>query len=82
MKGVPYKKEHYGRQVWVSPILDEARKEEGLCYSCAKFSTNESENCLVARNLFEICKREGITTPVASCPEFEQLSAPEDEWHH
>lgn len=61
-------RKHHGRDVWVRRDLAGKHREHCLCYQCVRF-TSETE-CPIAKDVFSICLKHGITTPVWECPEF------------
>lgn len=71
MNGKPYQAEKYGRVVWISPLLEELRHAECLCWNCTKLKPAQSNNCPIAQSLFDICVKHDVATPVTRCPEFE-----------
>ncbi len=71
MKGTPRQEEHYGHVVWVSPLLEEIRREECLCWNCSRLKPGQPDNCSIAESLYGICVRENVATPVTRCPKWE-----------
>jgi len=61
---------HHNYIVWVEINLIGKHKKYCLCYACDKFNPNIIENCNIAQELFELCIRHHITTPVWECPDF------------
>lgn len=64
------KYEHYGTVVSVKERLKGTHRENCLCYSCEFFHPGEESNCYIAQELFGICVKYHITTPVFECPKF------------
>ena len=60
--------EHHGNDVAVRSDLKGKHREYCLCYDCEKFIPEDREkNCPIASELFEICKKHGVVTPVWEC---------------
>ena len=68
MKGTPYQAEKHGQVVWVSPLLEEIRGEECLCWNCSRLKPQQPDNCSIAESLYRICVEYGVATPVTRCP--------------
>ena len=62
------KYEHHGRAVWVKAELQGKHRSHCLCYECDRFLPENV--CPIAKELFELNKQHGITTPVWECPNF------------
>jgi hypothetical protein len=70
------KYEHHGVEVSVESKNKGQHRQNCLCfYPCAKFKPDTAENCPIAKDVFAICVRHHITTPVFECPEFEDGTA-------
>lgn len=64
--------EHHNVMVFVRSDLKGRHREHCLCYACKKFHPNEESNCPIARELYALDVRRGLTTPVWECPEFSE----------
>lgn len=62
------------RKVWVSPLLDNLRREESLCVSCKNFQPKKPTNCKIAQSFQEICISETVALAVTMCPLWESKS--------
>jgi len=64
---------HHNKNV---AVLDELKGMHGefcLCYKCAKLNINDREkNCPIASELYQLCVKHNLVTPVFECPEFEE----------
>lgn len=67
--------EHHGNQVFVQSSLKGTHREHCLCYQCDHFHPGELNNCGIAQELYGLCVRYSMVTPVFECPEF----APKEE---
>lgn len=77
MVGEPHQEEHYGKKVWVSPVVETLRRSECLCYNCKKLEPGQDEtNCPIAGALYNICKMEDVALTVTRCPVFERRESP------
>jgi len=64
--------EHHGVRVAVRKDLRGKHREHCLCYQCEKFKLEDRDgNCPKANRLYALCVKEGMTTPVWECPDFE-----------
>lgn len=68
---------HHDTLVWVEARLKGTHRECCLCFKCAKFVPVDSgapesaaKNCPIANEVFEVCGKYGLVTPVFECPEF------------
>lgn len=65
------KYEHHGVEVSVKERLKGTHRENCLCFSnCTFFKPGEPDNCEIAQELFGICVKYSLTTPVFECPKF------------
>lgn len=64
---------HHGQKVKVQSELKGRHREHCLCFlGCKYFHPDDrEENCVIANNVFENCKKYGIVTPVWECPYYE-----------
>jgi hypothetical protein len=62
---------HHGVLVSVQSDLKGKHRDHCLCHKCEHFSPNTLANCNMAQELFELCVKYNLTTPVYECPEFE-----------
>ena len=63
--------EHHFRKVWVRDDLKGKHREHCLCYRCKRFTEDPvGDPCLVAEELYDLCVKYGLTTPVYECPFF------------
>lgn len=63
--------EHHDHDVWVRRSLKGKHREMCMCHApCMKFHPGTKENCPIAQELFEFCKRYGMVTPVFECRKF------------
>jgi len=64
---------HHGRRVWTKAALRGKHRQYCLCYSCTRLNTEDRvKNCHIASDLFALCKKHCLTTPVFECPLFEE----------
>jgi hypothetical protein len=63
---------HHDALVWVRKDLVGTHRENCLCYSCARFKPGTKENCPIAQELYKLCVKHNLTTPVYECPTFEE----------
>lgn len=70
---------HHGVMVWVRTDLKGLHREHCLCYSCDHFHPNTPENCPLAQEIYEMCKREGMTLPVWECLRFDEATGEKPE---
>jgi hypothetical protein len=67
---------HHGKEVWVRTSLKGKHRDICLCHSCKFLDvTSKEKNCPIANKLFQLCKEEGLVTPVFECPKFEEKRA-------
>jgi hypothetical protein len=64
--------ERHGRVVWVDEMQKGLHKDVCLCYSCSRFKPDHKENCRIAKELYALCVKENLVTPVLECPLFEE----------
>jgi hypothetical protein len=64
------KYKHHSGEVWVRSNLKGKHKEHCLCFSCEKFKPNTPENCTIADENFELCKKHNLVLPVWECHTF------------
>ena len=62
--------EHYGTLVHVQSKLKGKFWDHCLCWHCSKLKPGEPDNCRIAQELYELCIRESLVTPVHECPVF------------
>jgi hypothetical protein len=62
---------HHGREVFVNSEVKGKHRDHCLCFACKKFKPDTSENCPIANDTFENCKKHHLVTPVYECPSFE-----------
>ena len=63
---------HHGKTVWVRDDLQGTHRQHCLCFACTKLNINDrKENCKIANELYKLCVKHNLTTPVFECPEFE-----------
>ena len=63
--------EHHGVGVWVRADLKGTHREHCLCHACTKLDiTNHEKNCPIASELYALCVKHGLTTPVFECGQF------------
>jgi hypothetical protein len=63
---------HHGAEVSVQSDLRGKHRDHCLCHKCEHFRPNTPENCPIAQELFELCVKYNLTTPVYECPIFEE----------
>jgi len=63
--GKPVQVEAYGETVWSDTEMDKLRKENCLCLRCARLK--RKTGCLVAKDLYEICKEYDLALMVTRC---------------
>jgi len=67
------KYEYYGVNVSVFSELKGKHKEMCLCWKCALLIIDPAypaQNCEIARENYELCKKHHVVTPVFECPKF------------
>jgi hypothetical protein len=63
--------EHHGRKVFVQEHLKGTHRQNCLCFSlCQNFKPGTEENCEIAKELYLLCVKHGLTTPVFECPNY------------
>ena len=71
--------EHHGVQVSVRSDLKGKHRAYCLCHSCAHLCIWDREkNCPMANELYALCVKHGMTTPVFECPAFLHSQEPAD----
>jgi len=69
------KYEHHGRRVSVRRSLKGRHRSHCLCWICQKFFPDDNgKNCKTAMQLYSLCVKCGLVTPVWECPEFAEKS--------
>jgi hypothetical protein len=64
--------EHHGAIVAVQRSLRGRHEEHCLCWqSCVHFRKGREDNCAIAEELFSMCVKHNILTPMWECPKFE-----------
>lgn len=61
---------HHGHKVWVRHDLKGKHWHPTICGDCDLFRPNSMENCAIAQQLFELCKRHHIVLATWECPKF------------
>lgn len=74
LKPVYLQYEHHGALVWVRADLKGRHRDLCLCYSCSWFEPNESHNCPIAQENYELCVKHNLVLPVFECPKFEEMN--------
>ena len=65
--------DHHGRTVKVRTDLKGKHRDFCLCHRCAKLDiTSREKNCPIANELYALCCKHGLTTPVFECPGHEE----------
>jgi hypothetical protein len=65
--------DHHGALVWVRKDLKGTHREHCLCFKCKKFKPEDRrQNCKIASELYKLCVKHNLTTPVFECPQFEK----------
>ena len=66
------KYEHHGIEVAVRSDLKGKHRDHCLCFQgCPHFKPGDREiNCEIANEVYAICVKYGIVTPVFECPHF------------
>jgi hypothetical protein len=62
--------EHHGATVFVDEGLRGSHRGHCLCWRCASFHPGQASNCPIAQELYGICVRHNLVTPVYECPVF------------
>lgn len=62
--------EHHGNEVWCRKHLKGRHREHCLCWACEKMKPGTDENCPIASELYALCVKHKLTTPVFECPFF------------
>jgi hypothetical protein len=70
--------EHHGRIVSVMAGNRGKHRRNCICYSCAQFKPGQPDNCAKAQELYELCKRQGVTTPVWECSTYTGKDVPRE----
>ena len=64
---------HHGAWVSVRKDLKGKHREMCLCFSCCRFNLVDRRKCChAARDLYKLCVKYNLVTPVFECPEFER----------
>ena len=64
---------HHGADVWVRRDLMNTHRAHCLCFSCKKLNTvDRKKNCPIANELYDLCVKHNLTTPVFECAVFEE----------
>lgn len=75
MKIIRYK--HHGNTVSVREALKGRHREHCLCWVCQSFNPDDvNVNCLIAREVYSICVKHGLTLPVWECRHFAERTCP------
>jgi len=61
---------HHGRHVKVRADLKGKHWDYCLCNLCARFVAGSEENCAIARDVYAVCVKHDLVTPVWECPAF------------
>lgn len=62
---------HHGRDVFVKSSMKGRHRDICLCFAgCAHFKPNEEDNCTIAQENFNLCKKHGTVQPVLECPKY------------
>ncbi len=61
---------HHDALVYVDSELMGKHKEHCLCYKCCYFKPGMANNCSIAQELYQICVKHNLVTPVYECPVF------------
>lgn len=64
------------RPVAVRDDLKGKHREHCLCFRCDRFAPAEGPKCPIAAELYALCQRHDLVTPVWECPEFEEAPTP------
>jgi len=65
---------HHGTMVIGRTDLVPKHREYCLCHSCKLLDIdNIDNNCEIAKELFNLCIKHNITTPVFYCPKFKEI---------
>ncbi len=63
--------EHHGKLVTVLSAVKGKHRLFCLCWNCANFHPDDRENnCPIANELYELCVKHNLVTPVFECPKF------------
>ena len=62
--------EHHGNIVRVNSEFKGKHREICLCWACAKLDPTGVNNCPIAAELYQLCIKHKLVTPVLECPEF------------
>jgi hypothetical protein len=63
---------HHGKEVGVRKDLKGKHRDHCLCFDCDNFNLGTSFKCDIADELYKLCCKYNLTTPVFECPEFEE----------
>lgn len=65
---------HHGVDVSVQRHLQGLHRQHCLCFQkCMYFKPNTPDNCQIAQDNFEVCKKHNLTTPVYECPKYKAI---------
>lgn len=65
--------EHHGADVAVITELKGQHREHCLCWACGNFKPEDREgNCEIANQLFGLCVKYNLVTPVYECAAFKE----------
>ena len=48
-------------------------RENCLCFSCERFKNDTPEKCQKADELYQLCCKHNMVTPVYECPDFQEI---------
>ena len=64
--------EHHGNMVHVNSELKGKHRDICLCWHCTKLDPTGVNNCPIAAELYQLCIKHKLTTPVIECPVYEE----------
>jgi len=65
------------RPVAVRADLKGQHRDHCLCFGCARFGMGDGQRkCPIAAELYALCQKHDLVTPVWECPEFEEATTP------
>ena len=75
MQTNPIHVERHGQHTWENPTLEAIRREECMCWHCARMKPGSPDHCPIAASLYAICVEHAVATPVSRCGSWEPIKA-------
>jgi hypothetical protein len=59
--------ERYGQMVWENEQFEDQRRDNCLCFRCARMNPGKPDHCEAAAKFYEICKAYGCAFILTRC---------------